>query len=185
MPSNENNWVGRFVAALSAARDREDRATLAKLRRGLTGHCAERDIWVFSRLPGGLSLCSEEAALLTAALFASHPRAGGRGSVGSALRQLRLLQGDHASDSLDKRLAALLDSHRDDLPARLRQVVSLLRSREVPIDWGQLLSDLIWWDAEQRTVQRRWARDYWTDRAAETNEPLPPSNTATAGGVDK
>jgi CRISPR type I-E-associated protein CasB/Cse2 len=159
-PSDEEAWVYPFVSALEQVRLRDDRATLAKLRRGLTSHPAERDIWVYWHLRGAASR-HEDSALLLASLFALHPKPNGAGSLGAAFRRIRT---DSTSESLNKRFAMLLDSHRDDLPDRLRQAVSLLKSKDVAVHWRQLLLDLLDWERVARPVQRRWARDYWVPR---------------------
>jgi CRISPR system Cascade subunit CasB len=171
-------WPGPFVDALERVREADDRATLAKLRRGLTDHAAECEMWVYGHLRGALSE-HEEPALLTAALFATHPQKGGRGSLGAAFRRMRT---ETSAESLDKRFAVLIDSHPDELPARLRQAVSLLKSQEVPVDWRRLLSDLLDWGGPRRPVQRTWARDYWAVQAAGAEDPGNTAEPATAKG---
>ena len=179
MPQPEQEkWIVDFVDALEKVREDDDRATLAKLRRGLTEHAAECEMWVFAHLHGAAPE-HEEPALLTAALFAVHPQKGGRGSLGAALRRLRT---ETASESLDKRFAVLIDSHPDELPARLRQSVSLLKSKEVPVDWRRLLSDLLDWGGPRRPVQRTWARDYWAVQAAGAEAPADTAEPATVEG---
>ena len=61
----------------------------------------------------------------------------------------------------EKRFVALLNCHQEDLPDHLRHAVSLLRSKEIPIDWARLLRDLRWWHREDKRVQRDWARAFW------------------------
>jgi CRISPR system Cascade subunit CasB len=55
----------------------------------------------------------------------------------------------------------LLDADEDELPWRLRQIVSLTTASGIALDWPQLLKDLLGWDHPDRYVQRRWAREYW------------------------
>jgi CRISPR system Cascade subunit CasB len=64
-------------------------------------------------------------------------------------------------DSVSRRLAIVLDSHRGELPFRLRQAVGLARSHERPIDWQRLLHDLLRWDDPRRSVQKAWARTFF------------------------
>jgi CRISPR system Cascade subunit CasB len=161
-------WIRPFIAELEKLlggdSNGREAGTLAKLRRGLTVHSGERDIWVYGHL-GGVTPEQEEPAALVASLFAlwhqggrarpKHPPA----SVGASFGRFRVVAD---SKSVEKRFAALIDSHPDDFATRLRHAVTLLRSKDIPINWEQLLRDLLWWEAEKRPVQRRWARDFWT-----------------------
>lgn len=164
--SDKSDWKKDFTTKLLKLADpaNPDRATLAELRRCL-GHDLGRALyrvgWLFNRIQGEAAV---NDAILVAALFASHqgPRAGV--SLGAAFRELRDRTG---SDSVEKRFVALLDSAKEDLPARMRQAVSLLKAKEIALDWEQLLSNLRQWDNESRWVQRMWARDFWRAREAE------------------
>ena len=87
------------------------------------------------------------------------------GSVASMYPQLEDVQ-----KRIEKRLVGLLNSHREDLPHHLRQAVSLLKSSEIPIDWRQLLWDILYWEHESRFVQQQWAREFWQRKAEENPE---------------
>lgn len=150
----------RFVGFLRGLERSEDRGALAKLRRsvGKDYPSAEALRLIAPFLPqdqtrSWKTRCYE----LVAGLFAAHPAAGGGGNMGDAFLRL----GSH--ESAQKRFVALLDSDPDDLPHRLRQAVSLARSKDVPIDWARLLTDLLHWDDESRWVQYKWARAYWAN----------------------
>jgi CRISPR system Cascade subunit CasB len=80
-------------------------------------------------------------------------------------------QGD--ATAIERRFSALLAAHPDDLDFYLRQAISFLRSKEVPVDWHQLLSDVLAWGHPDRYVQKRWAGDFWGRSAPES------SNTQT------
>jgi CRISPR system Cascade subunit CasB len=109
---------------------------------------------------------AEDAAFLVAALFALHPLAGGQGTLGAAFARI-----SEKNDSIEQRFVALLNCHRDDLPDYLRQAISLLRSKDVPVAWRRVLQDVLGWDHESRYVQRAWARDFWRSaRTAEASE---------------
>jgi CRISPR type I-E-associated protein CasB/Cse2 len=56
------------------------------------------------------------------------------------------------------------------LPTYLRQAVSFLRSKEVPVNWHQLFHDLRRWSYENRPVQREWARAFWGNPEEGSNE---------------
>ncbi|GAA5531165.1 type I-E CRISPR-associated protein Cse2/CasB [Herpetosiphon gulosus] len=81
-------------------------------------------------------------------------------SFGAALRKERE-QRNNQTGSLDRRFNALLDADREQLPFRLRQIVRLLASRQIMINWSQLLDDLQKWDHQDRYIQRRWAEHYY------------------------
>ena len=173
----------RFVAYLEELVRREDRAALAALRRGLgkpPGEAADAHRYILPWLAPGTPRAAEDAAYLVAALFAWHQGSWARGegergptNLGASLARLaRQVE----SDSIEKRFVALLNCHRDDLPAHLRHVVGLLKTAEVPVDWRELLQDLRYWDGVARRVQRRWARAFWDASAeagatVETAEP--------------
>ena len=62
----------------------------------------------------------------------------------------------------------MLNAHHDDVAQHLRHVIGLLKSKDIAVDWSQLLWDLRGWDGDERKVQRRWARGFW--RRAEDDE---------------
>ncbi len=74
---------------------------------------------------------------------------------------------DDAEKRVEKRLVALLNCHQDDLPGHLRHIIGLLKSKEIPVNWLRLLSDIQYWQRESRDVQRRWARQFWSNFQSE------------------
>ena len=66
----------------------------------------------------------------------------------------------------EARFTALLAAHRDDMPSMLRQSVSFLKSKDIPIHWEQLFADLRYWGNEEKFVQRRWANSFWVYRSS-------------------
>ncbi len=158
-----------FVQYLERIRDQEDRGALAALRRGLgkqPGLAPEMYRYVAPWL-GDSKGRRESTYYLVAALFAYHPKPGGRGSFGEAMARV---VSAGASGSSEIRFSALLKSHPDDLATRLRHCISLARSREVPVDWHRLFRDIMGWQHHSRYVQRSWARDFWA-RAVANSEP--------------
>lgn len=149
-----------FVEYLESLRD--DRGALAALRRGLgqpPGVVSSMYPYVVPWIPDGASRRAEAIYYLIAALFAYHPDAGGAGNMGHHFAAARDPQGDDTA--LERRFTALLAAHPDDLDFYLRQAVSFLRSKAVPIHWHQLFSDLRRWGDKDRSVQREWARAFW------------------------
>ncbi len=158
-----------FVSYLETLR--EDRAALACLRRGLgqpPGTVVDMFPYVARWVPPQAPRAIEEVHYLTAALFAGHPAAGGVGDMGDHFR--RVVRADPESTvAVERRFTALLAAHPDDLHFYLRQAVSFLRSREVPVNWHQLFVDIRRWAHPERPVQRRWARSFW-GHTAETSQ---------------
>ena len=154
------DWRNRFIEHLEKLRTQEDRKALAALRRGLgrgLGTVPEMYPLVVPWVPNNPFV--EEAAFLIAALFALHPQPGGQGTLGLSFAVFA--QAVEFSESVEQRFVSLLNCHRDDLPDRLRQAISLLRSKDIPVNWGRLLQDVLNWDRDSRSVQRVWAREFW------------------------
>lgn len=172
-----------FVGYLNGLKEREDRAALAALRRGL-GKEPGTEIDAYKHILRFNPPEREETwYCLVAALFALHPadwhiEGPGRPRVtnfGASLYRL-WQQREAGRDGVERRLVALLNAHLDDLPDKLRHAVSLLRAEEIPVDWVQLIRDLRGWEADSRWVQRSWARAFWagTSPAGEAlGEPSP------------
>lgn len=149
-----------FIEYLESLRD--NRGALAALRRGLgqpPGAVADMYRYVVPWLPKDVSRRREMDYYLIAALFAYHPDTGGIGNMGAHFARTKDPQGD--TTAIERRFTALLAAHPDDMPTYLRQAVSFLRSKEVPVNWHQLFYDLQRWDYDHRPVQREWARYFW------------------------
>lgn len=154
--------VHPFITHLQSMAESQDRGALAALRRGLgrpPGTAAEMYRYVEPFLPQKRSPVQENVYYLVAALFALHPKSSAIGNFGTHMAQARSEGGE---DALERRFTALLAAHPDDLPDYLRQAVSFLKSKEVPINWNQLFWDLQNWDNEDRRVQKQWANAFWS-----------------------
>lgn len=177
-----------FVDWLNSLVEGERRGELAGLRRGLMyesdqlflllGHIPEQ----FLRQ---LSTRQEELDyLLVAALFASSQLSyteeqleKERRNIGDSLRELAesdRIEGEGDGDGrlpepLKRRLEAMLASPREELPEHLRQTVSLLKSRGIPVDWAQLLCDLRAWNWARNPVQWDWSRAFYVGRSLNEN----------------
>ncbi len=183
-----NEHRQRFADWLDSLADREDKAVLAALRRGLSVESAERS-WMLRYLPPlSASEREEEAMCFVASLFAYHPlswRSDGATAtnIGSSLRvlaQTEMDPGDELPDRIESRLEAVIQSHRNDLPEHLRRIVGLLKAKEIPVDWAQLLHDIMRWDLPYSPVQREWARAFW--RSPQKSQPDSGASEAAPGG---
>ncbi|MFH2102438.1 MAG: type I-E CRISPR-associated protein Cse2/CasB [Chloroflexota bacterium] len=152
--------IHHFVDHLYSLAKSENRGALAALRRGLgqpPGSVAEMYRYIVPHLPTARN--QEIACYLIAPLFALHPKPGGVGNFGAHMRKCD--PDGKSSDALERRFTALLSAHPDDLPGYLRQSVTFLKSKEIPVNWNQLFWDLQNWDDEDRRVQKKWASAFW------------------------
>ncbi len=148
---------------------REDRAVLAALRRGLgqpPGTVPDTYRYVVPWLADDTPPWREAAYYLVAALFAYHPAPGGVGNMGDHFARTRVPGWDDTAT--ERRFIALLAANPDDLDLYLRQAVSFLKSKDVPVNWHQLLTDILDWGHPARYVQQQWARAYWRRSVEET-----------------
>lgn len=170
-----------FVEWLQKLVENKDRARLAALRRGMLLEPSQF-YELFSIIPPRFLDRADpkelQARLMVAILFASHQGSfpasetrKRRQNLGASLRQLAIKKlkkagGEHGPDdelpeSLKRRLDALLAARSEDLFYHLRQVIRLLKSEEIPVDWVQLLTDLRHWDSDDRWVQWSWSRSFY------------------------
>jgi CRISPR system Cascade subunit CasB len=163
---NPSQEVQPFIAYLQSLAERQERGALAALRRGLgqpPGTVADTFRYVEPWLKEKRSLAREAAFYLVASLFALHPKSASAGNLGTHLRACNPERKD--DDALERRFTALLAAHMDDLPFYLRQAVSYLKSKDVPVNWNELLWDLQNWDEKRdgprHSVQKKWASAFW------------------------
>lgn len=158
----EEDKTHPFIKDLYSLAETNDRAALAALRRGLglpPGAAPQMFPYIEPLLPSQRSQKLENACYLVASLFALHPAPGGKGNMGDHFRQAD--PEGKSKDALERRFTVLLAAHPEDLPDYLRQAVSFLKSKDVPVDWNQLFWDILAWDDESRRVQKWWARSFW------------------------
>lgn len=86
----------------------------------------------------------------------------------------------------ESRLNLLTRQSINGLYRHLPAAVGYLRDVGVPVDWAQLLSDLVAWPTHSGKISRRWLQDYYRLRAqalhqhaqrADQNEPETPSTS--------
>jgi CRISPR system Cascade subunit CasB len=67
------------------------------------------------------------------------------------------------SEGTERRFRALLDTTTEDLQSPLTSLVRQIKSKDIRLDYPQLLSDLCRWDYPDQYVQiqDRWARTFW------------------------
>lgn len=167
----------RFVAHILSL----NAGAMAALRRSLA---FKPGTWpgVFSYVEPWTATSSRwvrEATYLVAGLMALSRADRTYRDLGAAARALVSAT---ESRSVEARFLTLLDADPDQLPHRLRQMVTLMNSQRVAPDWARLRRDLIRWRSEERWVQQRWARSFYS--AAESPEvgaEWPGDESGTAG----
>jgi CRISPR system Cascade subunit CasB len=163
-----------FIEHLESLRD--NRGALAALRRGLgqpPGTVASMYPYVVPRLPADIRPQKEAVYYLVAALFAYHPGTGGTGNMGDHFACARDPKGEDTA--IERRFTALLAAHSEDMDTYLRQAIGFLKSKEVPINWHRLFSDLLHWGHPDRYVQQQWARAFWGRSSQAEKDSAPTS----------
>jgi len=107
-----------------------------------------------------------EMLYLVAGLWAMHWRDDRGGKPVSIGRACAVHQGATKSTSTERRFISLLDSDRDQLPHRLRQMVALLK--EYDLDFDALLKGLLYWNDERKRTQNAWAREFYRNLNGES-----------------
>lgn len=160
-----------IIAYLKKLAERQDRAALAHLRRGLgqrPGESMEMYPYVGRFITEKTNESHDRAVFLTSALFADY--ADATQNVGDLGRSVKLIA--DTSDSIERRFVALLDAEADDLHYYLRQMIGLLKAKSIAVNWNQLFNDIRDWGKPSRSVQRRWARSFWgTPDTIKTTDP--------------
>ena len=114
---------------------------------------------------------------LVAALWAAHWREGRTGAALPLARACAAHQIKSGLASTERRFINLLDADHEQLPHRLRQMTALLG--EQPINFQTLLDDLIRWNSESKSIQTKWARDFYrTLNPTSQNQPDTVTETA-------
>jgi len=164
-----------LVYALQRLHDMDDRASLASLRRGMgqpPGSVLETSRIVERMLDEDDRDYVRETLYVIAPLFAHHPasESGKRweSNMGSHFRELAG-ESEQPPANVERRFMALLASEPGDLPDTLRQAISLLKSKDVRVNWLTLFDDVQAWldrrptgEAKRQEVRLRWSRSFWS-----------------------
>jgi CRISPR type I-E-associated protein CasB/Cse2 len=144
---------------------REDRALMAQLRRGLAQPFSPEvsrvvQPFLHENSPDYL----EQAYFTVAPLFGlHHDEISYEGNMGSHFRQL-CPPNEEIPRSVERRFMQLLACDANDLDDLLRQAVTLLKAKDVGVNWQQLLWDVRrWrWDDDRRDqVRKAWSKAFW------------------------
>lgn len=157
-----------FVTYLDALSQRDDKGALVALRRGLgqsPGTVPDMYRYVVPLLPKDAypGSWTERSYYLIAALYAMHTDSANDGNLGDHFATQLDRKNPERNDAIERRFIALLTAHPDDLHIYLRQGISFLRSKDTPVNWHQLMWDVLQLGYPDRAtgVQKRWANAFW------------------------
>ena len=151
-------------------KNREDHALMASLRRGLAQpNSAEVSRVVQCFLSEDAPFWLERAYYTVAPLFGLHHDeidTRVKSNMGSHFRNL-CPPSEEIPRNVERRFMQLLASDPNDLDDLLRQAISLLKSKDVGVNWHNLLQDVkLWrWNNDKRDlVRKQWSRAFWRAR---------------------
>lgn len=162
---NYKDFINDYLVPLTDDKNPE-RAALADMRRGLSDFpnlSPYMHRHVRTRMPQRIGEWGKITYYLTAALFAAHQIHTDKGNLGAHFHGLLDPQNADANKPIERRFTYLLAAHPDDLHFHLRQSIAFLRSKEIAVNWVQLMWDIHKWnDPDDRAkVQERWASRFW------------------------
>lgn len=174
-----------FLTNLNKAKEQRP-GDLAVLKRASGRTLAESKTALgvfFKYLPFQLTKSfNEEIYFLVATLYSLNDYPF-KGSLGKTMRKIYKKSG---SESIQNRMIILLDCQFElldnyypgggDMAFRLRQCVRLASSHEIGVDWLQLIENLIYWTHEDKFVQKKWARDFFSHQEGEPDKNVEKNN---------
>ena len=149
---------------LQRIRKMDNRGALADLRCALI-ESRRRRAWPLLGPFGGIGEKHPAQVVQTiAGMFAHHPLLTDKGNLGDTCRDL--MSPDEREEYLKERKAGpmtrrfqhILAASRDEVCDRVARLVLLAKSREKPVNYGQLENDLFHWSD---SVRVRWAKSFW------------------------
>ena len=144
-----------------------DRAALRRAAGEMLKEADGKAITVFYRcLPHGVPQWQEDRWFAVACLCCLWDAESDNGAPFEKIVS-NLIQAERLSSSMQHKVEILLDTAWDDdgyLLTKLTRLIKMIRQKSdrVPIDFLALLEDLIYWNAENQSVQRKWARSMFT-----------------------
>jgi CRISPR system Cascade subunit CasB len=162
----------------------ESRRVLARLRRSFVGPRQRAEAYdaVFPHDP---PRDEEQVWLLAAGLFAINPQPRPREATGRSLGAAMRMLAQRRGESVNRRFVQLVSVDRDALPHYLRQAVQLLGTETLPVNYQQLLDDLVDLLADgsnendAHAVRLRWVRDFHRTQSSRTPASSESANTTT------
>lgn len=163
-----------LVVHLRKLASRQERGALADLRNGLRrkpGYAMEMWQHLGDHIDSRPSNRKDRAVFLTSALFAYYWDA--QSNVADLGESMLRLSRETESKSIASRFVALLDADAENLHYYLKQVIGLLKAKQIAVNWNELYTAIKHWESDDKWVQRKWARSFWAD---DDDDPSPDQN---------
>jgi CRISPR system Cascade subunit CasB len=166
MTTTKTDYLSRQTQFLESLhrRIKDDSGAKAALRRALSDekhHIRSTYSIVLPLLPD--IKYQQENWIFVACLSVYYPQTLDREHPQNFGYSCRGLANATNSEGAERRFRALLDTAVEDLRSPLTALVRQIKSKDIRLDYPQLLSDLCRWDYPDRyiQVQDRWARTFW------------------------
>jgi CRISPR system Cascade subunit CasB len=138
---------------------KDDRGMMADLRCVLVENKRHRAWPALSRL--GISI-DDKVFPFVAGLFATHPAEANDGNFGKTCRGIAQKRGEEFAEKeltpTERRFQHLLAAERDEIQERVRRMVQMAKTHDIPVNYEQLATDLKYWNERTRT---EWASAFW------------------------
>ncbi len=145
-------------------RSESDTSVVSSLRSALAADrvdCHVPAMKVVEPMLHGTKPWARRHAYLAAGLWGSAVRQGNGPALKLPVALKRMANDKNKATAIERRFVQLLDSDTEELPFRLRQIIALVASNRIALDWPALLDDLLRWGSPSRSVQIAWGRIFW------------------------
>jgi CRISPR type I-E-associated protein CasB/Cse2 len=162
--------ANRLVTQLEQWHQRQDRAVLARLRRGLSETTRSEADMVLGQYFGPRAV-GDSVYETVAGCFALHPFTSAP-KIGNFGETMRVVMGDKMSkqDETHARFRRLLAcSDRNEVCQHVRHAIRFAKSKEAKVNYRKLFEDLWWWNDWTKVD---WAKAYWSVPADATDFAL-------------
>lgn len=153
-------------------RFKDNRGMMANLRCILVKNKKHRAWPVLHRI--GVRV-EDDIAAFVAGLYATHSETSSNGNFGATCKAIEQQREEKKGDDskltpTERRFQHLLSAEPgEELQQRILRMVLMAKAQGVPVDYGQLLIDLRFWNDRTKTS---WATFYWAPDAASPDEEV-------------
>lgn len=161
MKKNEHHR--KFIARLQKLVKENKGGAVAALKRSLQGETTSQIAaypYVVPFLPKDYR-GNDWAYFLVAGLFAMHPRHSPEYRNLGTTCQVLGSEDDNPGASWVLRFKALLDAEQDDVAHHLRSIIGMAASKDIAVNYMQMLTDLCRWSHPEKYAQSAMAREFW------------------------
>ena len=144
---------------------KENRGMMANLRCALVDSKKHRAWPVLNRL--GIRI-DDDVSTCIAGLFATHPQETNVGNLGDTCKAIEQKRGDSRDDGgkmspMERRFQQVLTAERgSELHGRVLRMVLMAKSQGIPVNYGQLATDIKFWTDRTKT---QWASAFWSQNS--------------------